>query len=250
MMLLTHRHRAWQLAPHWLRRINLFRVLYVGALMLDFLADALMLAVKLRFLNYVTTIGLARTADERGLIRGPNETDDHFTARLQNWWDTGKRTGSFRTLAEQLAAFFSPTNVSIFIVSPGGHYVAVSSSDGSISRGQFGGWTWDTHDSEYTSRFWVLIPASAWGIAKWARKVRQTGAKVRQPGVSVGSVTARLNAASDALDSNEIRRIIEAFRPPHTKCDSVLIWYNLTPPAGGYESWVNRGTNRLYWRGE
>lgn len=251
MALLTHRHTAYRLLPPWARRFNLFSVIYAGALVLDALADALMAAVKIRLGAVYSDEGLPRTGSERKIYRGPNEGVDSYVARLSQWWDVGKRTGDFLTIARELQNYALPTTYEVAIVTNDGHRYTLSTT---------GTWTiesvpWNWDGQDLPSRFWVLLTNTALAVTGTDHVVLDAGASVLQAGRSVGSDTPYLNVVtSPTPDPKELQRRLEVYRPPHMHCEHIMLLLDpvafwASPPAGNWQLWANRNDAALYWTG-
>ena len=207
MALITHRNTLAKLLPPWALRLNLFRVLYVWALMLDILLDMLLAAVKIRFPNLYSEESLSLLSRERGLVRGPNEPAQSFATRLQNWWDVWGEAGSFRALAQQLQAYALPATYKIYIVN-NQKFRWTLAIDGTWTQDYLPIWTWDSH-TDRRSRFWVILTNTALGVTGTGRIVDQPGMYVDQVGRDVDSDTPYLNfAVSDITDNDALRNIL------------------------------------------
>jgi len=277
-MLFTHRNAVYNMLPPWARGWNLFRLIYAFVLIVDMLGDALLAAINIRFPGRYSNESLPRIGSDRRMWQGPNESADSFAARLSTWWDVAKHSGTFLTMAQQIAAYFLPDVARIEIVSNNGTRYTLG-TDGSWTIDQTS-WNWDRDYAQW-SRFWVLIdngdvgamgtgqtvkptfelplemPIELGGSSSGDVSVAQPNPWKAQPGSRfVGSDVPYLNyATSPTPDSTEIRRRMEAYRDPHTCCMGIILLLNhdafwASPPNGTWKHWVNRNkVTARYWMG-
>jgi hypothetical protein len=240
----TYRNKMFGLVPRWLRGLRAFRVLYAIALVVDAMGDALIAAVKIRFQGLYSDESAPLLGAERaGMTQGKNETIASFCDRMRNWWDIGKHSGDFYTMAKEMAAYFLPSLVVINIISNNGtRYVLGVDGSWTVSTVS---WNWDG-DSTKWSRFWILIDNAYLSVTSTDHLILDAAADVLQPTRFVGS--------DSTVDAAELRRIMELRRPPHCHCehimpilDSTSFWNS--PPNGTWKYWANRNNAALYWEG-
>lgn len=177
------RFREWlkTQGKSWLRRTNGLALSGEMGGVLDVQQDRMLNGVLARFptkgsVDETGTYGLApadaldQQGEDRGLRRGPGESDAAYAARLWGAWDflpyLGSHWGVLRSL--QLAGYED-----MVIVQDNGRYAELTGSTGDIAtdlsfgtlmtcidRGGVPGWTFDTRDDFY-ARFAVLFTADA-----------------------------------------------------------------------------------------
>lgn len=260
------RNYGYQLVPRWARGPRLTKLLYAIWTVADEIATMCLMAIKIRFPGVFSYESVPRIASERHLFQGPNELVAHFCERLKTWWDVGKHSGNFYTMAQQIQAYCLPAKFVVEIVQNNGVRYTLG-TDGSFSMDQTT-WNWDG-DSKQWSRFWVLLSNSALGVTGTSQPVDSSlihpGAiiTVKQPGRDVGEDTPYLNYSTSPIpDHKSIRRIMEFHRCPHAFCSGIiLLLYHdafwLHPPTpnadaelGTWNQWKNRDSvNARYWAG-
>lgn len=104
----SFRDMAVSIAPPWLRGPVGSRLLTAMATPLDAAADWTFQGVKARYPLVGTPTALAAVGRDRGIRRGPAETNQAFAARLVRWLEDWKTAGSAWTLLDQLAGYFAP----------------------------------------------------------------------------------------------------------------------------------------------
>lgn len=86
----------------WLTATNGANDLRSYGSVLDGLASQARDAVKARLPDYAAADSLASIGSDRGLVRGPAETDANYAIRLKTAWDDWARAGTFLELLVQL----------------------------------------------------------------------------------------------------------------------------------------------------
>jgi hypothetical protein len=160
------------LVPPWLSDryprplVNGFSLLYCWGLALDSMMQLAVEGLRARLPSHPdsTPTALPFTGSDRRIIRGPDETDEHYASRLIPWLDTWRGAGSAITVLEQLAELFSPQAAPLMrIVTNQGtwytyHPVVISGPHVTIE--QRGNWNWDGR-ADLWARCWVIIYSSA-----------------------------------------------------------------------------------------
>lgn len=157
-------YREWLmgLVPGWLQRTWGGGYLREVGSEMDELTDELMQARKAMMPNYAgagpATDALARIGWERGLERGPTETDGSYGERLRQAWLTLPRRGSPKGLLGQLRALEYDYTV-LFYVQRSGRRVTISGAlDITIDDGDV--WTFgDGKPPEAYAQFGLLFTA-------------------------------------------------------------------------------------------
>ena len=220
--LVTMRDTLYLLAPPWLRGFYASRLLYAFGVHLDAIGDAVVEGVKARFPNATSNESLVITGRERGIRRGPGETDAGYAKRLRGWWDAHKRRGNPHELMRQVQAFLSPHVVPMAIVNNSGAWYTLSGS-GVPGYTATTAWNWDG-DAARWSRFWLILyppstlwtPTDAWGAGDaWGSNT--FGNPDTQ--VTWGS-TARLG------EVDQIRSLVAEWQAPHSRCQNIIVAWN------------------------
>jgi hypothetical protein len=184
-MNLSFRDRVRRLVPPWLSdrgKAVGFRLLYCLAAVCDAGAEVLTQGLQARFPGRGTPTALKYIGRDRGIRRGPGESDEAFAARLLTWLDDWRIAGSALSLLRQLHGFLSPNPPLLRLVTNSGvWYTMDPNGTFSIHHASPNNWNWDgetngNHEAEW-ARFWLVIysasapwsPAGNWGgEGRWA----------------------------------------------------------------------------------
>lgn len=147
-------------APTWLQRPNGQAWLAAHGELLDELLDRTIAAVKARFPTGGTpSDGLGYLGDERGLPRGPQDTDDTYAATLQAAWDLWPQCGSPKGL---LRALWRAGYQNVVLVQCTGRAFTLPAYDADVVIRQLPGtppwWSVDLNHA-FWSRFQLIFPA-------------------------------------------------------------------------------------------
>jgi hypothetical protein len=100
--------RAWAtkvLAPPRLRRSKGIRLIYGVGLVFDVMSQAVLEAVKARFASTGPVDALPYMGTERGIARGPSETEASYRERLRTAWSAWSSAGEAACILAQLAIY-------------------------------------------------------------------------------------------------------------------------------------------------
>jgi hypothetical protein len=101
---LTYRDTIRTIAPKWLRNGTIGKVLYAIGAHLDAFADAAIAAARKAMPEDTSEDAASLIAEDRRMVRGPNETWESFQPRLRSWRQAHQRRGGPYALLEQLHA--------------------------------------------------------------------------------------------------------------------------------------------------
>lgn len=263
-----------KLIPWWMSpregKDQMFRRLYVWALMFDATIQVALEAMIARFPGEGTVTALPLHAKNRQLLRGRQETADAFIQRLISWRTAHKRKGNPYEIARQVRHYCYPHKPRIRVVNSNGTWYTLNPDD-TVERVKTlpsKNWDWDGNDA-LVGRIWVIIyptPEMGWentpdwgtGVAGWGEGDAGWGANIHseivddirqiiaglpsEPMLGWKSATAVLvnvivafdDADFDPADAN----------PPNPDGQ----WGQWSKIVGGVEV-PARITNALYWRG-
>lgn len=211
----TFRDAIRRASPSWLTGYWGYRLLYAMAIQLDALGDAVTFGVKLRFPGVYSGESLPLIGRERGIVRGFDETDAAYTARLLRWLDALRRKGSPYELLRQLRGYLTGHDVRIRVVNNGGAWYT-QNVDGSTEYVLAANWNWDGSTAAW-SRFWVILypPAELWTRdGTWG-----DGSVWGDDGTTWGC-TAPIEQAET------IRGIVAEWSGAHSRCVNIIVSFD------------------------
>ncbi len=158
---------------------------------------------------------LSRMGQDRRVIRGINESDADYSARLVNWLVDRRTAGNPYTLMRQLAAYTgAATGCSFRTFDVRGNCYSRAVDGTQTAHLKTGLWNWDG-DTARWSRFWVVIypgtlwPATAqtWGTAgKWGAATSTWGST---------KITEEQTRTLQAL--------VTDWKPAGTRCQNIIL---------------------------
>jgi len=148
-------------AVNWLRGPNGSKFLRALGLSMDQMAELWRVAVRQRFPWFASTDALAAMGDERGILHGPNESEDSYRARVFEAWTSWELAGSPKDLLLNLKLMGYPNTA---IVQQNGLSYTLDGSDNLITvalgpNPLLGGIPWWTYDGNAAlwNRFTVIF---------------------------------------------------------------------------------------------
>lgn len=102
--ILTFRDLIRNMVPRWMRSGTIGKVMYAIGVHADAVGDAAYAAVRKRAPEADSEDAAGLIAEDRRMIRGPNETWDAFRARLRGWRQAHQTRGNPYQLLQQLHA--------------------------------------------------------------------------------------------------------------------------------------------------
>jgi len=227
------------------------RVLWTLGLLEDAVAEAWRQSLLASMPSFAPSDALTLLGRDRGIVRGINEPDEAYAARMLTFLEDNKQRGMPHALGRQLQAYCQAP-VAVRIVDNNGNWFTLD-RDGSTSyRLRNGDWNWDGQPWNW-ARFWVLIYMTPDG-RPWSHTWDPT------LGASDGTTTATADQIASVLS------IVRAWSPAATQCQFVMIVDGepsdtLGPdlpgnPDGTWGEWAfgnllrpSRSTKARYWRG-
>lgn len=163
------------IVPNWLsdrQGFNVgFAILYVIALMCDFLVDKMLQGLAAAWPGAGTPTALYLVGQSRGLPRGATETDDEYAVRLRAYLDFWADDAGEPAALAQLVQLAVGDNAVVRVVDRHGTFNTCN-ADGSITTEVDTSWNWDETDypergalpDPWWSDLWVIVYIDA---AKW-----------------------------------------------------------------------------------
>jgi hypothetical protein len=242
--MVTFRDSLIRAFPARWRGTYIYRLAFALGVTLDAVGAGAIAAVKMRFPNYYSPTSLALIGQHRRIVRGPDETDAQYAARLIMWRQSWRRSGNRWGLLEELQAYLTPTPFALQLIDNNGTRRTLA-ADGTRTIDSIT-WDWDTHSvggggTEYVSRFWVVMfPPDT-----WAATAGDFGDS------SIATATLGTTATLERVET--VRAIVESRRGPNAHCANIIIvldptGWAATPPDGTWNRSSRRNHAARYWR--
>jgi len=291
MKLFSYRDTLSAIVPRWLSGYIGSRFIYALGVTVDALGESLDDGIKYKFPiknsdGIYSDYQLSLLGAERGILRGPTETQQAYAQRLIYWRQVRKRKGSAFPLMEQLQAYLTPFPMTVRVITdsgarytlaPGGYQYAqlyTSFSNADISQVPAGTvtldnvtWNWD--GTSQPSRFWVLLhglwardgywtDAGYWGdgystLSGWNTA---DGLKTQNEAILDPLTTVDYNGTYGSTASFStvagILSLVRDWTPPHAFCDNVILCFSQSEfdnisPNGTWGNPGNRDLRYVYW---
>lgn len=151
------------LAPRWLTEGEGGMVGYALDLMKDAFVQRLFLGLLARFPETAPTDALAAIGRDRRVVRGINETEASYRARVLLWLDDRRVAGNPFALMKKISEYIGPGPSYRTVDARGNWYSRAADGTESVLLNQ-ANWQWDDDTSGLRwSRFWVIIyPNGLW----------------------------------------------------------------------------------------
>jgi len=214
----TFRDVAWRLSPARLRTWTAARHVYAFiSLPLDMIVQAADDAVKARFPTECPSDALPYHGRDRGIRRGPLESDASYRARLLLWLQSWRGAGVGRAMLDQIAGYLTPHRTRIRVWTQRG-VLYTREADGTFTVQRTYQFNWDGDGSRWV-RFWVIIDSV--GGVPWSRDgTWGDGARWDDTLNGTWGSTATLEQVQS------IRNIIDDWKPAAAKCQSIIISFD------------------------
>ncbi len=162
---------------------------------------------------------LAALGRDRRVVRGINETDVSYAARLIRWLDDRKTAGNPFSLMAKLAEYTGPLCSFRTVDARGNWYSRAADGTQSVSLST-GNWNWDDTPVTKWSRFWVIIyPNGLWTEGQaWGDPTTQAWGDL---GHTWGST-----ATPDEVQT--IRFLVADWKPAGTRCVNIILAFDAT----------------------
>ncbi len=194
------------------------------------------------------TDALIALGRDRRVVRGLDETDAAYAARLVTWLTDRKTAGNPYTLMRQLAAYTGSSNGCSFrTVDNSGNWYSRSATGVETASLATGNWNWDGNTAAW-SRFWVIIyPGTLWTSTgdTWGDDGEWGDADSTWGGTTITEEQTRT-----------LQAIVADWKPAGTKCETIILALDsasFSPaapePDGTWNYWGNRLTTARYLDG-
>jgi hypothetical protein len=224
----------YKLVPSWLSSGEGELVLYSPGVLTDAFVERARQGLLARWPSHAPSDALPYLGRDRQIVRGINEPEESYRARLIPWLDQHIVRGNPWALMEQLAAYCQAA-VRIRMVDARGNWYT-RERDGTESYSlDTGTWNWDNVPAApHWSRFWVIIYPTLDG-EPWEQRTGETIADWgtdADPHSTYGSTMTTGEAAT-------IRAIIRSWQPDGTRGEWVIVAFDdasfdpLTPEPDG-----------------
>lgn len=159
------------------------------------------------------TDALTRMGQDRRVVKGINESDADYAARLVNWLVDRRTAGNPFTLMRQLAAYTgAATGCSFRTYDVRGNCYSRAADGTQTARLKTGLWNWDG-DTARWSRFWVIIyPGTLWTATNvWGTAGDWDG------GATWGGTTITEE------QTRTLQAIVTDWKPGGTRCQHIIL---------------------------
>lgn len=189
-----------------------FRFLWAVTAPLDAGAQQLLEALRARFPGVGTATALPYIGRDRGILRGVDDTDADYAARLLGWVERWKIAGSAEALARAMHEYI-PGHPMVRAISRAGRWVTVN-ADGSLVR-HAATWDWDSvshpERAGYWSELWVIIYPTPYA----ASGTLGDGRALSDADRGIGHMVAR-------VDVDVVHRLLATWKSAHSLVRCVI----------------------------
>ncbi|MBX3218925.1 MAG: hypothetical protein KF795_00315 [Labilithrix sp.] len=211
---------------------------------LDAAMEVLTQGLTARLPGLGTSTALSYIGRTRGILRGQNETDADYAARLRGWLDRWRIAGSMDAIALTLHEYLS-TRPRVRVVNRAGFMVTVG-TDGTITREQTS-WDWDSvsHPDRagFWSELWIIVYSPPW--AKTGPFLNTAGAPTwGEDEYGIGHDVSR-------EEHDAVKALLAQWKGAHTQVRAVVFTFDLdafnpsnpsSMPDGRWGAWGNTGS--------
>jgi hypothetical protein len=211
---------------------------------LDAATEVLIQGLTAKLPGIGTSTALAYIGRTRGILRGQNESDAEYAARLRGWLERWRLAGSMDAIALTLHEYLA-NRPRVRVVNRAGWMVTVE-TDGTITRQQTM-WDWDSvshpERAAFWSEIWILIYPSQWG---------QAGPLLDTAGSPTwGSDEFGLGHDVTREEYDAVKALVAQWKAAHTKVRAIV--WTLDPdafnpsvpssmPNGNWGAWGTTGS--------
>jgi hypothetical protein len=146
-----------------------YRFLWAMIAPLDAYADVLTQGLQAAWPGRGTPTALPLIGRSRGIIRGMNDSDDQYAAKLRAWLDRARGWGSALQLAIEIHDYVADNvgnHPTVKVINRAGHWVIVDGA-GNVSTAN-ASWNWDgvyhPERAGFWSDEWIVIQLSPWAL--------------------------------------------------------------------------------------
>ena len=216
------RRAFYKLAPSWLTSGEGELVWYSLGVMMDAFAERARQGLLARFPEYAPADALPLMSRDRRIIRGRNESDEAFAARVLTWLDDHRTRGNPFALMRQIRAYCGVPMRTRTVDCRGNWYTIEADGTTSVAL-QRGNWDWDGEGDARWSRFWVVLypPSTLWTAGPNWGDVDLWGGAWGTDGYTWGTTATPDDVAS-------VRAIVRDWKPAGTRCERIIIAFDDT----------------------
>ncbi len=242
----TFRALRSKIAPRWLTEGEGGLVGYALDLMRDALLERVRLGMLARFPQQDAN-GTPGPADaltsmgrDRRMVRGLDETDTTYAARMKDWLTDRRTAGNPYTLMKQLHAYTGTAHgVSFRTVDNSGNWYSRSSAGVETASINLDNWDWDTDTGVRWARFWVIIYAGT----LWEAEPFDWG-DGDDPDWGDDPATEGFGSTATQDHVRTLQAIVADWKPAGTRCNHIILAFDpasfdpATPePDGEWGNW-------------
>jgi hypothetical protein len=206
------------LAPRWLTEGDGELVGYALDLVKDAFIERARLGLLARFPETAPTDAQVAIGRDRRVLKGINETNASYAARLIRWLDDRQRCGNPYALLQKLAEYMGPLPKLRTVDNRGNWYTREADGTESAVLNE-GNWDWDGNEDRW-SRFWVIVyPNGLWseGSNDWGDAAGPSWGE--NSGETWGSTATEEHVQS-------VRSIIADWKPAGTRCVNIILAFD------------------------
>lgn len=254
----TFRTSIERISPPWLKKYLGYapRFMYTPALIIDGLLDGLTQGLKAKMPGIGTPTAFTYIGRDRGIVRGPSESEAGYAARAVAWLDTWRIAGSPFAIMDALAGYISPDTMVMRVVdNTGNWYTRAADGTRSFYRASPNNWDWDSEPTKWF-RYWVIMyPDGVWEQPKaWGDPDLWTTGLWGEPGEVWG-----VEGLSGA-NITDMRKLIRKWGPAGPYCVNLILAFDnamfdptsapgAPMPSGNWDDPSNRDTDASYFEG-
>lgn len=226
--------------PGWLSEGEGELVDYSLGAVKDAFAARMYEGVRVRFPQHAPSDALAYIERDRGIVRGIDESESAFAARLIEWRTKRSVQGNPFALLEQIQKYINAP-VRVRTVDQRSNWYTREFDGTESALVAQSNWNWDGTALTLFSRFWVVIyPAGA--TDPWAVTPGTLAGGPWSNNLGDKSITLGITGETEHIA--KIRTIIRKWQPDGTRCEWIIFAFNSGSfdPAAISEPLPNPGT--------
>lgn len=210
------------LVPRWLTEDEGLLVGYSLDLLKDAFVERLRLGLLARFPQNgpngetAPSDALAALGRDRRVVRGIDETEVSYAARLLRWLDDRKTAGSpFAVMARLREYLGADSGCSFRTVDARGNWYSLAADGTTSVVPAAGNWNWDGIPATQWARYWVIIyPGTRWtALPTWGSV---DGPAWGTPGVTWGSTAT-------PTEVDILRAVVADWKPGGMTCVNIIL---------------------------
>lgn len=236
-----------KLTPGWQNTGDGEKVLWALSVILDAYTSKVRAGLEARFPRRAGASALALTGADRGIIRGRDETNAHYAARLVRWRQTHRVRGNAFALLEQISEYFG--GIRAWVIDRKGR-INLRTAAGVQSYSYGNAWNWDgVAELPRWARFWIVIDGT--GLATR----NETYAEAEAAGLTYAEAKAQSRTYGQRgvsfQDCEAIRRLMRgrAWKPAGVRAEWAIVSFDGSAPVpdGTWGNYQGRDPLFSYW---